>query len=372
MSTSRFVEVHWPSLHRTDPDSLIAQGSRQPEPGRASPKTTQSSAIEISPDSAPAPAELNSPAAGHHPTQESAQYVSAEPTARTEEGAVLQEAQTKDPISTIEMAAPAFAGNGSAQHETGHEDPPNRWTKPKSLAAPLLQELTGLESRCVDLAGRLSEVVQELLSGNVQGAGLASELAVLQADVDSLESRTMKLAVSLSVPAESAAGLSNLGELRSVLKAAIEAEDRRDFRVLHNRATQELEDMLALDYPSGTDPNPLGECQSVGRRLLLEIGEAQWPEVHPDCLALAERRHAYSRLLDLVRERDGLSDDDWQSAEEVVAAAFGKRLAVAAVRGRLRLKNGTAPANESKICVVCGAPLESGAKFCGDCGVKVE
>lgn len=237
----------------------------------------------------------------------------------------------------------------------------------------LLDELTELESRCVELSKRLTEVVRELESGNTRGAGIAPELTALRTDFEAFQNRTVELARSLSVPADAPAGSSaTLADLRTLLKLAADEQDQNAFRRLHAQATRELEDVLSLEY-AGAGVNPLDECQSGARRLIVEIAAAQWPDSHPDCLPLVERRHTYSQLLDLVRQGDRLSDDEWENAEEAVARSFGRRLAVSAVRSRLRVKSGpAAPAQAARRCPACNTDLEPGARFCDECGVKLE
>lgn len=343
MPTFRFAEVQWPPLDRNHPSAQIVTNTR---------------GEYLSPP-APAPS-------GTHTPEPSV----AKAAVKKEEGTVLKEMQTNNQIHAGGFLAPAIASNRSRE---GDVPVPGSTIPAKSSASALLGELTALESRCVDLAGRLSEVVQELLSGSVTGNSLPSELTALRADVESLEKRTVDLAVSLSIPADADPGSSTLGELHATLKAAAEAEGRRDFRLLHARAAQELEDALALEYRGTDGSSPLDECQSAGRRLLEEIAGAQWPQAHPECLPLAERRHAYSRLLDLVRQGDELSDDDWQLAAETVTDSFGSRMGLAAVRRRLRVRNGAATARqEATNCPACGAQLEPGGQFCGDCGVKID
>jgi len=139
------------------------------------------------------------------------------------------------------------------------------------------------------------------------------------------------------------------------------------------RPLASLEGVLAIESRGGVEFTPLDESKGLAKRLLAEIGGAQWPDSHPDSLALVERRHPYSRLLDLVRDSDRLSDSDWETAQEEVATAFGRPLAVAAVRGRLEVKARTAvPVEALSHCPTCKAELEPGAKFCGDCGVRID
>jgi hypothetical protein len=374
MSIAKAAEAHRPGSSRPNSSELIA-GSIDPEEwALVAARVSQTSDQQVSRPMA-APPVL--PKIGSRGGNASGQIARTAPV--SEEGGGLNEAHMKNSTQVVDVAPPEVtagssrpgAGDGAQPGSNGYDVPGAKSpAADKSQARLLLAELTVLESRCADLAGRLLAVVQELRSGKIQDAGVASELGTLRAGVESLEKRTKELAAALSVPA---GATSTLSELRTVLTAAAEAEDQRDFRALHEGAVRELEDVLALDYPGSGIPNPLDACQDAARRLLAEIDGAEWPQSHPDCIPLVERRHAYSRLLDLVRRGQELSDEDWQTAEEAVANTLGRRLAVAAVRGRLKTKNGTpAPKTAAGGCPSCGAQLEVAAKFCGDCGVKVE
>ena len=346
---------------------------QEAEPVRASLRVPGRTILQALPAAAALPTESNSSLLSS--LRERPDPRSAGPTMTVEEGADLKEPVIKEQIPAAGVSAAMAGGNGSGQGAPSRDVPKAGWNElTESRSHILLEELGGLESRCAVMAGRLSDVAQEFRSGNVQPGSLGSELTALQADMEAFEKRTVELALSLSVPADAATGSSpRLGELRAVLELAAETEDHRAFALLHDRATRELEGVLALEYRNGDDSSSLDVCQTGARRLQAEIAGAQWPDSHPECLPLVERRHAYSRLLDLVRKGEELNDDDWQTAGESVAASFGKRLAVAAVRGRLRVKSGPVVAGEAaKRCPSCGADLELGARFCGDCGVELE
>ena len=284
-----------------------------------------------------------------------------------------------------QYAASAGPGNGSDQSRTAElMSSPGLKPHKGNQGWALLDELTALESRCAGVAGHLLVVAQNLQSGNIQGLGIAAELTALRTDIESFQELTLELARFLSVPLDAAASPSaTLGDLRAVLKIAADTQDQQAFRSLHAQAIRELESVLALEPSGGQGLSAIEECQTSVRRLMAQLAAAQWPESHPECLALVERRHAYSQLLNLVREADQLSDDEWEKAEQVVSASFGRPLAVAAVRGRLRIsdvavleisnRNGSAASAETApLCPSCNAELEPEAIFCGECGVKLE
>ncbi|HEV2379470.1 MAG TPA: zinc ribbon domain-containing protein [Terriglobia bacterium] len=247
-------------------------------------------------------------------------------------------------------------------------------TPKENQARLLLEELAGLESRCASLAERLSDVVRELQSGRVPAEGPGPEIATLRRDVEALQEKTVELAGLLSVPAEAATGPSvTLAGLRVVLEQVVEALQRQAFRDRHARAALELKGVLRLEYQDGRGFVPLADCKTGARKLLAEIEGAKWPDSHPDCLTLVERRHAYSQLLDFVRHGEELSDSAWETAQEALANSFGKPLSIAAVRGRLHEDGDTAGLAEAlRRCPACNADIDADSRFCGECGVGVE
>jgi hypothetical protein len=291
-------------------------------------------------------------------------------------------AQSRDGLDRPQTSFERVAARDGS-HRSGAESGPARGAPKAGSNVPnvpkdsqvrlLLEELTVLESRCATLAERLSELVRELQSGRIPAEPPGPEIATLRRDVEALQEKTVELAGLLSVPAEAATGPSmTLAGLRVVLEQLIEALQRQAFRETHARAALELQRVLRLEHQDGVEFAPLADCKTGARRLLAEIEGAQWPDSHPDCLTLVERRHAYSQLLDFVRHGEELSDSAWETAQEAVANSVGKPLSIAAVRGRLHEDDGTAGlARAVRHCPACNAEIDADASFCGECGVGV-
>jgi len=301
--------------------------------------------------------------------------VSKEAAMQTKPWAEMSGASVGQQTATARVTASATGGNGSnreSEHSVAASNAtPNAATD--NTIQLLLNQVATLESRAASLAGRLAEAAGQLHSGGIPAESLGSDLALFQTEVKTLQGQTVELARSHSVPADAATvpGEAFRG-LRAVLAAIRETQQRNVFRNLHDHAARELESVLAIEPRGGVEFAPLTESRSAAERLLTEVRGVQWPNSHPDCLALVERRHSYSRFLDLVRDSERLSDTDWESAQEAVALAFGRPLAIAAVRGRFQIKGGSAPVQAVGHCPACKADLEPGAKFCGDCGVRIE
>jgi len=292
----------------------------------------------------------------------------------------VRAAQSRDGLDRPQTSSEGVAARDGTHRSGAESGPAREATKARSNVPKdsqvrlLLEELTVLESRCASLAERLSELVRELQSGRIPGEPPGPEIATLRRDVEALQQKTVELAGLLSVPAEAATGPSmTLAGLRAVLEQLIEALQRQAFRDMHAKAALELKGVLRLEHQDSHEFVPLADCKTGARRLLAEIEGAQWPDSHPDCLTLVERRHAYSQLLDFVRHGEQLSDRDWESAAEAVANSFGKPLSIAAVRGRLHEDGGTAGlAKAVRHCPACNADIDADASFCGECGVGVE
>jgi zinc ribbon protein/PilZ domain-containing protein len=236
------------------------------------------------------------------------------------------------------------------------------------------RELAALETQFSAMAERLSGAVRDLQAGRGPSPGLAAEVEACQSHFAILREHVAELAQSSGVSATSVMQSSaSTEDLRTVLNAVAEAEQqRRVFGEARDRALNELAPVLCLVRRDGTEFAALDECQARARQLLEEIGRSEWPRLHAECQPLLERQHAFCRLLDLVRDGEELSDEAWESAEGAVTAAFGKPLAIAATRGRLRLRSQTGDAGDTtERCPSCGADLDPGARFCGECSAKV-
>lgn len=211
----------------------------------------------------------------------------------------------------------------------------------QEVALDLLRELAALEARFVALSEQLPAAADELRSGRPGAAHLGIELAACQEAFEVIRKRAIEIAPSPALAEKAVSPSTALNDLLAVIQGAMEAErQRRQFEETRRRAAAELERVLRLVRGEGGAFPPLEECQKKARELVTRLAEAKYPESPEECGQLAERRHAFSRLLDLVERGDGLSDEDWETAEGEVSSSFGKPLAVAVTRGRLRVEAG--------------------------------
>jgi hypothetical protein len=218
----------------------------------------------------------------------------------------------------------------------------------EDVAFELLRQLATLEGRFVALAEQLAGAVDELRAGRPAAGPLGAEVTACKADFDTLRERVVEVAPAAALAESATSPSATLNDLLTVLQAAMEMErQRQEFDETRRRAAAELERVLRLVHGEGGAFPPLDRCQNKARELSAQVTKAEWPELPSECTLLAERQHAFSRLLDLVERGGELSDEDWQAAEEAVASSFGKPLAIAVGRGRLRLEGGAGGAGGS-------------------------
>lgn len=128
-------------------------------------------------------------------------------------------------------------------------------------------------------------------------------------------------------------------ELRSRFSEAQTATSLEDLQtVLANHAQVEaalevLDTAARLQHREVTGFPPLSrvwdQCRSVREELLTT------PPAREAASALLEGRHPLAALVHLVCAADTLSDERWQTLQELVASQFGRELATAVVRGRV-------------------------------------
>jgi signal peptidase I len=82
---------------------------------------------------------------------------------------------------------------------------------------------------------------------------------------------------------------------------------------------------------------PLREAHQRARVLKTAIEAGGLADRHADVAVLADGRHPFAQLLELVESSQSLDDERWRLLEATVAEAFGRVLAAAAARAKLQI-----------------------------------
>lgn len=99
-----------------------------------------------------------------------------------------------------------------------------------------------------------------------------------------------------------------------------------------------LERVWLLDHSEHLMFEPLENCQEAARDLHLDLKQTSPPALHPAVESLCEGTHPFAVLLAWVENQEQLDDQTWQRYEDIVKEAFGRLLATAVNRGRIRIQ----------------------------------
>lgn len=97
-----------------------------------------------------------------------------------------------------------------------------------------------------------------------------------------------------------------------------------------NAGAEVLDRVLRLVHTGPGDLPALGECQQTAAALRETLDSAAEE-------ALTQGDHPFAQLLTFIERRDSLTDNAWATHYEAISATFGRPLAQAASRGRLRV-----------------------------------
>lgn len=204
--------------------------------------------------------------------------------------------------------------------------------------ADLLKELQGVSQSFTRLGEKLTAVASELqVSGIPPTPHLLDELRASRSTFVELRKRATELSGMLAdARGKQAEQIESLADLKALIQSLGEAQERRaeDERI-NRKALALLDRILAIEHCEEGDFPALADCQLKARELRRAIAALRWPDAHPEAASLAQRRHPLAELLTLVERHMDLDDDLWLLLKHAVSESFGKKLSLAAARGKL-------------------------------------
>jgi len=186
------------------------------------------------------------------------------------------------------------------------------------------QELEELNQWRERLAGRLLDAAERLDS---RGEPPTDEL------IDGLASYRSRI-LQLTEDLGSATAAVDEGAATDI--TLVELERLLDERVRCERVLQVLDEVLELQHVETPDFAPLALCQAEARRLKVVASRSNGTEADEELAAICQQTHPLNLLLKLCGRGDDLSDSDWVECNDRVTAAYGRQLATALARGRIR------------------------------------
>lgn len=202
----------------------------------------------------------------------------------------------------------------------------------------LLQSLTEVSEAFSHLGQRLVQAANVLQTTGVPPEeGLLNEMLTAKKNFVALCVQGCALAESLAIePLPRPEMLTSVTALKTLLQGiALTEEKRKAAKSLSRRAIAVLNRVCTLRHRDLVTFAPLDECHAKAISLRNEIAETPWPKTHPSAEAIVNEDDTFSALLTLVQRGDELDDELCSAFQDVVSQAFGKPLAIAAIRGKL-------------------------------------
>jgi len=206
----------------------------------------------------------------------------------------------------------------------------------------LRTRLGALRTRFVKVGTLAARRAAEIAAGGAPPSEeFLAELTATNADFhalrDELLEHVARLEVVLPKPADAVASLRDLVPVVEAIAATLAGGERnRRAEAARAAALHVIDRVQAIAHHDDPAFAPLTDCQAKARALHKEIAAS--PATDSDVVRWAERLRPFADLLDMLEDESVVDDERVTQLADNVAAAFGRPLATAALRGRLRLR----------------------------------
>ena len=206
----------------------------------------------------------------------------------------------------------------------------------------LRKRLGVLRARFVKVGKLAARTAAEVAAGGAPPSEqFLAELTATNAEFHALRDEVLehvaRLEVVLPKPADAMVSLRDLVPVVEAIAAAISGERNRRVEAGRAAALHVIKRVQAIRHRDESAFAPLADCQAMGRALHEEIAGAS-AATDSDVARWAERLRPFADLLDMLEEEGVVDDERFTQLAENVAATFGRPLATAALRSRLRLR----------------------------------
>jgi RNA polymerase sigma factor (sigma-70 family) len=208
-------------------------------------------------------------------------------------------------------------------------------------SANLLEQLASLRQIFSQLSEKLTKAAKQLQDPGIPLAEeLILELGECRINFVQLRDRALELAVvSELAPIPKSNEIVSYHDIEYLLQSVAELENKKsEGEQLRLSALMVLQRVLAIAHQIESNFQPLQECQETARKLILDISNSQESNLHPNTQSLADGNHPLSKLLTLISDWEDSDDELLADLQDAVAESFGRALAMAAVRGKLTVR----------------------------------
>ncbi len=208
-------------------------------------------------------------------------------------------------------------------------------------SANLLEQLASLQQRFSQLSEKLTKAARQLQDPGIPLAEeLILEIGECQINFLQLRDRALELAVSSEVsPIPKRNELVSYRDIEYLLQTVAQLQKKKsEGEQVRYKALTVLQRVLAIAHRLESNFQPLQECQETARKLFRDISNSQESDLHPDTQILADGNHPLSELLTLTSDWEDSDDERLGDLQDAVTESFGRALAMAAVRGKLTVR----------------------------------
>ena len=216
----------------------------------------------------------------------------------------------------------------------------------------LLAKVASLSENFSNLGIRLSLAAKELQNvGTPLLESLLEELMDYSRDFAEVKEQGLKLAETSQV---STGVISSLRDLEKLIEAVTKTTELS----VTQPALDILNQVLAIAHEEQPEFPPLELIKVQAQELYQKISQIKSEVSSDDAQALREEKHPLSALLKLVKQGTILDDEEWLELEEIVSAAFGKKITLAISRGKLTIPDESLPKTSSRVVLPALEELE--------------
>jgi hypothetical protein len=207
----------------------------------------------------------------------------------------------------------------------------------------LRRQIAATQARFAAIGERLARAAEAIATtGTLPPEALLREVQDAAHEFHAVRVAVLDAAASLEVVPPTlprdVASLRDLAPLMdTVVGAAEQAARRRQLDAARAAAFTVLNRVPAIAHRDDPLFAPLAACQDKALALRAAFAAADLSDVEAGTEAWWDALAPFAALLELLQGPDAADDTRWSDLEDIVAAAFGRRLATVAARGKLLL-----------------------------------
>jgi hypothetical protein len=207
----------------------------------------------------------------------------------------------------------------------------------------LKNELQSLQESFRELSLRLAETAGNLgRSGRPPSEEIIQQLEGAHRRFRELHEGALQMAAGERLSPPESSDRASIPDLLALLR---QVDETRAVRLKKQDQLQKartvLDRILSIVHNGSASYAPLADLHAKASGLREQALADSDQLVNPDLENLAEGKHPYCDLLNLLDHHDDIDDDRWVQLNDSITQAFGKPLAIATARRKLRITEGS-------------------------------